>query len=82
MIEKEQTSIPTGKVARSAKFVGTGFKIGGNYIKHYSKKIFNPELSRDELNTDNANDIYSSLSELKGSALKVAQIYPAKGVCR
>ena len=74
MIEKEQTSIPTGKVARSAKFVGTGFKIGGNYIKHYSKKIFNPELSRDELNTDNANDIYSSLSELKGSALKVAQM--------
>ena len=74
MIEKEQTSIPTGKVARSAKFVGTGFKIGGNYIKHYSKKIFNPELSRDELNMDNANDIYSSLSELKGSALKVAQM--------
>ena len=54
--------------------MGTGFKIGGNYIKHYSKKIFNPELSRDELNTDNANDIYSSLSELKGSALKVAQM--------
>jgi predicted unusual protein kinase regulating ubiquinone biosynthesis (AarF/ABC1/UbiB family) len=70
----EQTSIPTGKVARSAKFVGTGFKIGGNYIKHYSKKIFNPELTRDELNMDNATDIYTSLSELKGSALKVAQM--------
>ncbi len=71
---KEQNSIPASKVARSAKFVGTGFKIGGNYIKHYSKKIFNPELSRDELNEDNASDIYSSLSELKGSALKVAQM--------
>lgn len=71
---KEQNSIPASKVARSAKFVGTGFKIGGNYIKHYSKKIFNPELSRDELNEDNATDIYSSLSELKGSALKVAQM--------
>ncbi len=70
----ELTSIPTGKVARSAKFVGTGFKIGGNYIKHYSKKIFNPELSKDELNEDNATDIYASLSELKGSALKVAQM--------
>ncbi|HET8828415.1 MAG TPA: AarF/ABC1/UbiB kinase family protein, partial [Pelobium sp.] len=45
-----------------------------NYIKHYSKKIFNPELNRDELNEDNATDIYSSLSELKGSALKVAQM--------
>ncbi|HTN19243.1 MAG TPA: AarF/ABC1/UbiB kinase family protein [Pelobium sp.] len=71
---KEQNSIPASKVARSAKFVGTGFKIGGNYIKHYSKKMFNPELSRDELNEDNAADIYGSLSQLKGSALKVAQM--------
>ncbi|MBC7653507.1 MAG: AarF/ABC1/UbiB kinase family protein [Oligoflexus sp.] len=71
---KEQNSIPASKVARSAKFVGTGFKIGGNYIKHYSKKLFNPELTKDELNEDNAADIYSSLSELKGSALKVAQM--------
>lgn len=71
---KEQESIPTSKVERSAKFVKTGIKVGGNYIKHYSKKLFNPDLSRDELNLDNANDIYNSLSELKGSALKVAQM--------
>lgn len=71
---KEQNSIPASKVARSAKFVGTGIKIGGNYIKHYSKKIFNPDLSKDELNEDNATDIYDSLSQLKGSALKVAQM--------
>ena len=71
---KEQESIPTSKVERSAKFVKTGIKVGGNYIKHYSKKLFNPDLSRDELNLDNASDIYSSLSELKGSALKVAQM--------
>jgi predicted unusual protein kinase regulating ubiquinone biosynthesis (AarF/ABC1/UbiB family) len=71
---KEQESIPTSKTQRSAKFVKTGFKVGGNYIKHYSKKLFNPELSKDELNLDNATDIYNSLSELKGSALKVAQM--------
>ncbi|WP_291404442.1 AarF/ABC1/UbiB kinase family protein [Daejeonella sp.] len=71
---KEQDSIPTSKTQRSAKFVKTGFKVGGNYIKHYSKKLFNPELSKDELNLDNATDIYTSLSELKGSALKVAQM--------
>ncbi len=71
---KAQESMPTTKVERSAKFVKTGFQIGGNYIKHYSKKIFNPELSRDELNEDNAADIYNSLSELKGSALKIAQM--------
>lgn len=71
---KEQNSIPTSKVQRSAKFVKTGVKIGGNYIKHYSKKLFNPDLDKTELNEDNASDIYESLSELKGSALKVAQM--------
>lgn len=75
---KTQESMPTTKVGRSAKFVKTGFQIGGNYVKHYSKKLFNPELSREELrkelNEDNATDIYNSLSELKGSALKIAQM--------
>lgn len=72
--QKEQNSIPTTKVQRSAKFVSTGFKVGGNYIKHYSKKLFNPDLTTEELNLSNAADIYESLSELKGSALKVAQM--------
>ena len=71
---KEQNSIPTTKTQRSAKFVKTGFQIGGNYIKHYSKKLFNPELDNSQLNEDNATDIYNSLSELKGSALKIAQM--------
>lgn len=71
---KEQNSIPTSKVQRSAKFVKTGLKVGGNYIKHYSKKLFNPDMDNTELNEDNAADIYESLSELKGSALKVAQM--------
>lgn len=71
---KSQDSIPVTKGQRSAKFVKTGIQIGGNYIKHYSKKLFNPSLSRDELNEDNATDIYKSLSELKGSALKIAQM--------
>ena len=72
--QKEQNSIPTSKVQRSARFITTGVKIGGNYIKHYSKKLFNPAMDRSGLNEDNAADIYESLSELKGSALKVAQM--------
>jgi len=71
---KEQEQIPTGKVHRATKFIATGAKIGGNYLKHYSKKLINPELSKDELHADNASDIYNSLSQLKGSALKVAQM--------
>src|SRR5690606_4503631 len=71
---KEQSKIPTSKVERATSFLRTGAKLGGNYIKHYSKKAFNPDLSRDQLDSDNASDIYESLSELKGSALKVAQM--------
>lgn len=56
------------------RFVKTGAQIGGNYIKHYSKKLVDPSLSKDELHEDNATDVYNALSELKGSALKVAQM--------
>ena len=46
---KEQSKIPTGKVQRAAKFVTTGAKVGGNYMKHYAKKVVNPSLSKDQL---------------------------------
>lgn len=71
---KEQTNIPTGKVERASKFVTTGLKVGSNYLKHYTKKLMDPSLDREELHADNAADIYATLSNLKGSALKVAQM--------
>ncbi|TDQ18535.1 putative unusual protein kinase regulating ubiquinone biosynthesis (AarF/ABC1/UbiB family) [Algoriphagus boseongensis] len=71
---KEQDSIPVSKVQRAAKFISTGAKVGGNYVKHYAKKIVNPSLEKEELHQNNAEDIYKSLSQLKGSALKVAQM--------
>lgn len=70
----EQQRIPSSKVERAMRFVKTGAQIGGNYLKHYSKKIVDPSLSKDELHEDNATDVYNALSELKGSALKVAQM--------
>ena len=71
---KQQNSIPVSKVARATQFVKTGVKIGGNYVKHYTKKMLDPNISREELHEDNATDIYDALSNLKGSALKVAQM--------
>ncbi|MEA5458534.1 AarF/ABC1/UbiB kinase family protein [Arcicella sp. LKC2W] len=71
---KEQNSIPTSKVARATQFVKTGVKIGGNYLKYNVKKIIDSETTKEELHQDNASDIYSSLSEMKGSALKVTQM--------
>jgi predicted unusual protein kinase regulating ubiquinone biosynthesis (AarF/ABC1/UbiB family) len=66
--------IPTGKISRTGKMVQTGIKLGGNYLKYYSKKALNRDLSRDQLDESNAEDIYDGLKNLKGSALKVAQM--------
>lgn len=71
---KSIDKIPTGKLGRTTEMVKTGVKIGGNYLKYYSKKAFDKDLSRDELDNDNAEDIYDGLKNLKGSALKVAQM--------
>ncbi|MCB0488827.1 MAG: AarF/UbiB family protein [Cyclobacteriaceae bacterium] len=71
---KEQKKIPVSKVQRATRFVKTGARIGANYLKHYGKKLVDPETTADQLHQDNATDIYNSLSELKGSALKVAQM--------
>jgi predicted unusual protein kinase regulating ubiquinone biosynthesis (AarF/ABC1/UbiB family) len=67
-------SIPTSKIQRATKLLSTGVKIGGNYLKYYGEKMINPENARENLNTNNAEDIYDGLKNLKGSALKVAQM--------
>ncbi len=66
--------IPTNKLQRATKLVKTGAKVGVNYVKYYSEKAFNPSLSKEKLNENNAEDIYDGLQSLKGSALKVAQM--------
>ncbi|MFS4494066.1 ABC1 kinase family protein [Maribacter sp. 2308TA10-17] len=71
---KTLDKIPTGKIERASKLMKTGVKIGGNYVKYYGKKLVNPELTKEQLNEDNAEDIYDGLKTLKGSALKVAQM--------
>lgn len=70
---KDQNRIPTGKVERAMKLVGTGAKIGGNYLKFYTKKSVGID-GTEALHKENAEDIYNSLSKLKGSALKVTQM--------
>jgi predicted unusual protein kinase regulating ubiquinone biosynthesis (AarF/ABC1/UbiB family) len=67
-------SIPTSKIQRATKLISTGVKIGGNYLKYYGEKITNPDSARDNLNANNAEDIYDGLKNLKGSALKLAQM--------
>lgn len=71
---QSQDSVIRSKVGRAAKLVGTGAKIGGNYLKYYAKKVAMGKEDKESLHEDNAQDIYQSLSQLKGSALKVAQM--------
>lgn len=73
-MKKPQTKIPTGKVHRASKMISTGAKVGGNYVKYFAKKALGNEHAKEELDEANANDIYETLSTLKGGALKAAQI--------
>ncbi len=67
--------IPTSKIQRASKLFKTGAKVGVNYIKYYGDKIVQDEdKAKERLNKNNAEDIYDGLKDLKGSALKVAQM--------
>ncbi|OBX21295.1 MULTISPECIES: ABC1 kinase family protein [Bizionia] len=68
-------SIPTSKIQRASKLVKTGAKVGVNYLKYYGDKLTKTEQeAKEKLNQNNAEDIYDGLKQLKGSALKVAQM--------
>jgi len=68
-------NIPTSKIQRATKLVSTGAKVGVNYLKYYGDKIVKTEEeAKERLNKNNASDIYNGLKQLKGSALKVAQM--------
>ena len=71
---KTLNSIPTNKIERATKLVGTGVKLGGNYLRYYGEKFIFGQSDRSHLDEKNASDIYDGLKELKGSALKLAQM--------
>jgi predicted unusual protein kinase regulating ubiquinone biosynthesis (AarF/ABC1/UbiB family) len=72
---KTTKSIPKSKLSRASKLVATGAKVGMNYLKYYGKRTYmDAETAKGELNEENAEDIYDTLKDLKGSALKVAQM--------
>lgn len=72
---KKASKIPITKIQRASKLVKTGAKVGVNYLKYYGNKITETEeVAREKLNKSNAEDIYDSLKDLKGSPLKVAQM--------
>ena len=71
---KTLNSIPINKIERATKLLGTGVKLGGNYLRYYGEKFIFGQKDRSRLDEKNASDIYDGLKELKGSALKLAQM--------
>lgn len=71
---KEQDKIPTSRLSRAGKFINTGAKVGGNYLKYYGKRVISGKDNREDLQRENAEDIYNALGNLKGGALKIAQM--------
>jgi len=70
----EQTSIPKHKLTRAASLLGTGAKIGANYLKAKSKKLVTGKDHSSEFHETTANDSFKAFSKLKGGPLKMAQM--------
>lgn len=72
---KKLDKIPTSKTQRAAKMLKVGTGVGANYVKYWGKKLVSDkEAAKEQLDEANAAVIYDGLSEMKGSALKVAQM--------
>lgn len=69
-----QDKLPTSKVQRAGRVFKTTFKVGANYIKHAAQKVVNDQIDEQALNEKNADELFKLMSQLKGSALKIAQM--------
>lgn len=71
---EQQDKIPSSKVERASKVFRTSMKLGANYIKHTAQKAVGNSESIDTLHEKNAEELFKLVSQLKGSALKIAQM--------
>jgi predicted unusual protein kinase regulating ubiquinone biosynthesis (AarF/ABC1/UbiB family) len=67
---------PASKLERSGLFAKTGLKVGKNYARYLMDRATgadDPEARKQELNTQNARDLFEEFTRLRGTALKLAQ---------
>ncbi|MYN43599.1 AarF/ABC1/UbiB kinase family protein [Pseudoduganella sp. FT93W] len=71
-------SVPEGRLARAGVAGTTALRLGLNHLGHQIKRPFLADSSgqeaRDSLDERNARLIFSALSQLRGTALKAAQM--------
>ncbi|MDX2063015.1 MAG: AarF/ABC1/UbiB kinase family protein [Bacteroidia bacterium] len=69
-----QDEIPTGKIDRASRFLKTGLRMGGNYMRHVGKKALLQPSTSDDLDRANGQAILEEFTKLRGTALKMAQM--------
>ncbi len=70
------SDFPSNKFDRGRHFAKAGLKVGTNYAKYHLNKLVNRNVNFEEkkhLNEKNAAAIYSEFTQLRGTALKIAQ---------
>ena len=70
----EQDSIATTRFSRSAALVGSGAKVGVNYLKYYARRVLSLGADEQALHEENAEEVFRTFSRLKGGPLKLAQM--------
>lgn len=65
---------PSSKFERGKIFTKAGLKVGSNYAKHHLQRVVqNKEQSKSDLHNTNANELFKAFTQLRGTALKIAQ---------
>ncbi|HET9522887.1 MAG TPA: AarF/UbiB family protein [Terrimicrobiaceae bacterium] len=70
----EQHSIETTRLSRGAALVGSGARVGVNYLKFYARRALSGKTDERALHEENADEVYRTFSRLKGGPLKLAQM--------
>jgi predicted unusual protein kinase regulating ubiquinone biosynthesis (AarF/ABC1/UbiB family) len=65
---------PSSKFERGKIFTKAGLKVGGNYAKHHLQRVIQrKETDKSDLHRTNANELFKAFTQLRGTALKIAQ---------
>ncbi|MBP3193354.1 ABC1 kinase family protein [Natronogracilivirga saccharolytica] len=71
------SKFPSSRLERSARIARTGFRVGKNYAMHHFKHSLTrngaAEEAKKKMHTANATYLYEEFSQLRGTALKLAQ---------
>jgi predicted unusual protein kinase regulating ubiquinone biosynthesis (AarF/ABC1/UbiB family) len=70
----EQDAMESSRFSRSAALVGSGARVGINYLKYYARRALSGEANESSLHEENADEIYKTFRRLKGGPLKLAQM--------